>query len=356
MNKEIWRKLHHPYINDGYYLSTYGRIRYKNNEPYDPTYPSSNGYDYSLFVLKYVNNDIPHHRLFPIDELIGITFIPIPEELKGKLLTIKHINGDTRDIDLSNLEWIEDIEEWRYCTYPSVKPGMYEVSSWGRVRNKITNHIYNTSNTNVYGYHRIRLMSNEINISHEYRIHRLVAWEFCVHDDHFIENHVNHINGNKSFNHYKNLESIPVYENNIHAQLTDLVRKGERHPSSKLSNDTVIKICEMIVKYDGNIYTVYQSLQNMNIDVSYRTLLRIKNKERWGFISDNYFNKDTYRIYPKRLSEQDVINICKLNLKYPKQCKKIKREAEKIGMNVSLSRIKHIVYKISFKEISDKFF
>lgn len=59
-------------------------------------------------MLKYVNNDVPHHRLFPIDELLGITFIPIPKELEGKLLTIKHINGDTRDIDLSNLEWLEE--------------------------------------------------------------------------------------------------------------------------------------------------------------------------------------------------------------------------------------------------------
>ena len=120
---ETWKQLIHNQINDGYYLSTYGRIRYRNNEPYEPTYPSSNGYNYSLFVLKYENNDIPHHQLFPIDDLLGITFIPIPKELKNKPIKITHIDGDTRNNHISNLEWIEDIEEWRDCTYPGVKPG-----------------------------------------------------------------------------------------------------------------------------------------------------------------------------------------------------------------------------------------
>ena len=38
MANEIWKPLIHNQINDGYYLSTYGRIRYKDNEPYDPSY------------------------------------------------------------------------------------------------------------------------------------------------------------------------------------------------------------------------------------------------------------------------------------------------------------------------------
>lgn len=36
--------------------------------------------------------------LFPIDEIIGYTFIPIPEDLIDKPKIINHINGDTRDI------------------------------------------------------------------------------------------------------------------------------------------------------------------------------------------------------------------------------------------------------------------
>lgn len=352
---EIWKPLIHNQIDEGYYLSTHGRIRYKNNEPYQPTYPSSNGYNYSLFVLKHKNDDIPQQKLFPVDELLGTVFIPIPKELNNKPITIKHIDGDNRNDFIINLKWIEDVEEWKNCTYPGVKPNTYEVSSWGNVRNKNKKHVYKLSSTNRYGYHRIVLI-NYKNEYHELLVHRLVAWEFCNHGDMFIENHVNHINGIKIFNHYKNLESISTYENTKHALLTGLILQGEKSPKAKLSNTIVIKICKLLVEYKGNPRNTYNKLRSIGINIPYKSIIAIKSKESWKIISDKYFSKDEYRIYPKHLTEDEVKTICELNLKYPRQCKKIKREAEKLGINISLSRVKHIVYKNSFKEISDKYF
>lgn len=340
-----WNPLHHPDIIDGYDISPYGDIRYnKSNLTYKATYHSSNGYDYALFINK--DND---KQLFPIDEIIAMVYIPVPHELCGKRLTVKHINGDNRDISLSNLEWIEDIEIWKTCTYPGVKPDTYEVSNHGNVRNIITDK-YKTRGLNHYGYFRTIIDGKEI------LVHRLVAWEFCQHDKGFNDKHVNHIDGIKTKNTFKNLEVITNQDNTKHATLTGLTLSCENHPQAKLSNDLVDLICQLIVKYKGDVPNIISDPLLIGKNITICDIHRIKEKDGWCSISDKYFDKNEYRTYPLYLNTDDVIKICKLNLKYPRQCKKIYREARKLGINISLSAVKHIIYKNTFRDISDQYF
>ena len=193
MNQQIiWKEITHPDILPGYLISPEGYIKAKDIKDDDcikePSYHSTNGYD---FVL--LNNKETRLQLFPLDDIIAMAYIPIPVSLKGKNVKVSHINGDTRDISLENLQWVEDIEEWRVCTYPGVKPDTYEVSSWGRVRNKGSS-VTRIVGLNAHGYLRIVIDGSE------YRAHRLVAWEFCKFDLEFSSNHVNHINGKKTIN------------------------------------------------------------------------------------------------------------------------------------------------------------
>ena len=352
MNNLIWKPLKYQMIPEGYLISNTGFIRNKDCDESDyltADYHSSNGYDYILLIVKEeyrVNNSI--FMLFPIDELLASAFIYIPEELTNKRITVKHIDGNTRNIELTNLEWIEDVEEWRECTYPGIPKNKYEVSSWGRIR--LSNTILPLF-TDYRGYYR-KIISGK-----EFKIHRLVAWEFCKYSVDFMSNHINHINGCKYINTPKNLEVVTKSQNSIHAFLTCLIDFScENSPHTSVKNLIVEHICELIVAYNGNLQTIIKKLHEENIHVSTSLLYRIKNKESWNQISDKYFKKDMYRSYPKYLTPKDVKLLCKLQLKYPYQCKKIKYEAEKLGINVSLSQIKHIVYKYSFKEISDKYF
>lgn len=241
----MWKPLQHPMISDGYLISDKGHVRNKDcDEEYlSADYHSSNGYDFIMLIVKEeyrINNSL--FMLFPIDELLGITFIPIPTELKDKPITIKHINGDTRDIDLSNLEWIEDIEEWRDCTYPNVKPGMYEVSSWGRVRNKITNDLLKPD-TSKKGYRQVYL--SRINgLKHVHTgIHRLMLLSFnSVNPDDMNNLQANHINGIKSYNILKNLEFVNNSTNQIHAYSLN-INKVQR----SISTDVVILIWMLLI-------------------------------------------------------------------------------------------------------------
>ena len=192
---EQWKPLSHNQIRNGYYLSSYGRIRYEDNDPYEPTYHSSNGYDYSLFVLKNNEGDPSRHqRLFPIDDLIGITFIPISEELENKPIRINHIDNDLRNNHINNLEWVEDVEEWKDVTYPGVKPGMYEVSSLGCVRNKVTQLILSPA-INHKGYMFVGLRGSISTHPITRSIHRLVIMSFIPISD-SSNYQVNHIDGN----------------------------------------------------------------------------------------------------------------------------------------------------------------
>lgn len=137
--------------------------------------------------------------------------------------------------------------------------------------------------------------------------------------------------------------------------MTGLTCSGDASPKATITNDICETICELIIKHMGIISEVSKELIKKGIDVPLKIIQNIKEKQAWNFISDKYFKKDEYRSYPK-YSQNDVEEICKLNLKYPKQCKKIKLCAKKLGINISLSAIKHIVYKYTWKEVSDKYF
>lgn len=409
----IWKPLKYPMIPEGYLISNTGFIRNKDCDESDyltADYHSSNGYDYILLIVKEeyrVNNSI--FMLFPIDELLASSFIYIPEELTNKRITVKHIDGDTRNIELTNLEWIEDVEEWRECTYPGVKPGMYEVSSWGNVRNKKTNMFLN-----VYidhkGYSAVQLMT-VYGKSRPIVIHRIIANQFIRQIEQ--TDVINHINGIKHISIPKNIEYVTQYQNVKHARDTGLINHayGESVNTAKLNKETVIKICELLQESNGSIDYVIQHLKK-NIDR--KLIYRILIGETWKSISKyfvfNYTSRklskdevilickilievdgnidDAYNIitakninitkhllslikggrsyenitkiilcdrFRNRLTTEDVIDICESLLKHNMNIYDVLHDL-KDNPRINLSRIRHILHKESHSDISDKYF
>lgn len=96
----------------------------------------------------------------------------------------------------------------------------YQISNYGNVKNKITGKIL-IGDKNSIGYRRVILYQPK---KKRFFVHRLVALHFV---DGYKENLViNHIDGNKENNHYKNLEWVTRSENDLHA-----FRLGLRHPN-----------------------------------------------------------------------------------------------------------------------------
>lgn len=98
------------------------------------------------------------------------------------------------------------------------------------------------------GYRTIGIYNNLGKRKHV-RVHRLVANAFCENDNPEINTIVNHKDGNKQNNHYKNLEWCDISYNTKHGY-TQLGRKPTR-------------VCKPVVKIDKNtkeILKVYDSI------------------------------------------------------------------------------------------------
>lgn len=349
----MYQSLNHQDIYLGYFINPCGNIKHANmsddEKPILPDYHSTNGYDFVLLL-----NKDGKPQLFPIDDLLALTFIPIPKSLQSKRVKVNHINGNTRDNDLGNLEWVEDIEEWKTCTYPGVKPDMYEVSSWGRVRNKNTG-IYRG---NFQIYIRCRLKTTKGNPTY-YLLHRLVAFEFCKVFRDFDKSEVNHIDGIKYHNWYKNLEWVSPSENTRHANMTQLHRTmiGEECWNSKLTVSDVEKICEIIIKCQGNVSDIFKSVKSLGINVSYQDIIQIKAKRNWKHISDLYFKLEDYTVFKKkRLSVENVEKICLCLIENDGNVEKTFKDITKQNIVVTYQDISNIKHKYSWRRISDKFF
>ena len=131
MNQHLmWKPVNHPDILPGYLVSPEGYIKANGVKDEDvitsPSYQSTNGYDF----MSLINKD-GRVQLFPIDDIIAMAYIPIPISLKDKPLKILHINGNTRDISLNNLQWTEDIEEnGEYVHTPGLNPICMKYHHW----------------------------------------------------------------------------------------------------------------------------------------------------------------------------------------------------------------------------------
>lgn len=130
--------------------------------------------------------------------------------------------------------------------------GLYEVSSWGRVRSLDKN----VWNGKVFfkkkgefkafylhkGYPVTCLYKN--NVKKNVNIYRLVAIAFIPNPQNKPE--VNHIDGVKTNSHVSNLEWATSSENSYHAYHTGLatapVLKGSKHGMTNLTEDDVIEI------------------------------------------------------------------------------------------------------------------
>lgn len=149
------------------------------------------------------------------------------------------------------IEIILDDEEWVELIYPDIQPGKYMLSNYGRVYSKHRNRIL-TKSVNANGYVVTNVLDTDGNPITR-RVNRLVAL-------HFIEgqtderNQVNHKDGFKENNYYKNLEWMSSLENNRHAIENDLARKlkGAEHPNTVYPDEVIIRICELLERaYKG---------------------------------------------------------------------------------------------------------
>ena len=149
----------------------------------------------------------------------------------------------------------------------------YEVSTYGNIRNKITQKILKGRLTKS-GYLQVSLKIDETNKFSNRYIHRLVAIYWI--DNPKNKREVNHKDGNKENNNINNLEWVTSSENQKHRHSIGI---------NKTSNRRVGKFTK-----DGELVAQYNSIQeaanteNNGIRISIDNVVHGKRKTLKGFI------------------------------------------------------------------------
>ena len=144
------------------------------------------------------------------------------------------------------------IKPWVGCNYEVSESGHIR-RELGEVRNNINGGIRKVGGkilspgSNGRGYRYVSLYLKPL-FAKNYYVHRLVAMAFIGEIPEGYE--VNHKDGNKSNNHYLNLEIVTSSQNILHAYRTGLAKpiigfKGSEHPNSKMTDEQVLKIREL---------------------------------------------------------------------------------------------------------------
>lgn len=160
--------------------------------------------------------------------------------------------------------------------YPDVK-NIYLITSNGKVLNKNTLKTITPYTDKNTGYCCIKLV--RYNNTAPLLLHRLVAHNFV---GSVLGMQVNHEDGNKQNNDYRNLSIVTAKENTLHAYRNNLCKILEDRYNASLKNKEIHKICEYLEQ--GKSYEFIMQRINVSKDV----LKKINNGENYKEISKLY--------------------------------------------------------------------
>ena len=128
------------------------------------------------------------------------------------------------------------MEEWKSITDFE----NYEVSTWGNIRNIVTNKVLKSCVKS--GYYHVSLVNNKIKnkIRKSFKTHRLVALAFIPNPEN--KSDVNHKDKNKLNNHLSNLEWNTRKENNIHRCKNITIKSNKNKPLFRVDSTSKEKL------------------------------------------------------------------------------------------------------------------
>ena len=217
----------------------------------------------------------------------------------------------------------------------------YTIDEYGNVYNHKTNRFIKPT-LDAHGYYQVKLYKHD-NTTHRdndranYLIHRLVAFTYL--DTSEIETYdgkysnkftVDHIDGNKTNNYYKNLRWIPFLDNCNYAKAL-----GYNNPDANYENVSE----ELVLKVINDICDLYTNDEICNRhNVSSNFVTRIRQKKRWGHLTNNIVFPKTYA----HKSREETLTYVYYALYSKLNAVALSKILKENGINVSSSQIYNI--------------
>lgn len=188
--------------------------------------------------------------------------------------------------------YFEDQEVWSDLECRDIRKDMYEISTFGNIKNKITGQILKPRLINS-GYMVTNLrVDNPDRKACNYLNHRLVAETFIPEWRTEGTNTVNHDNSNKGYNNVTNLEWMSQKENNDHKYKNGLDNTtGEKAYNAHFTDEQVHSICKMLEQGDMTYRQILNSIglyPKSSNDLLFDYIGNIKRKKAWRHISQYY--------------------------------------------------------------------
>lgn len=236
---------------NSYKISNYGKIYSLKNNIYMKLTKNNNGY---MQIRLYNNNR--KSKIFRVHQLVAIMFVENKENKKY----VDHIDRCKDNNYYKNLRWVTHnenmsntskkrniiknnkiIENNKFKQIGIINDHDYSnylINEDGDIKNKYNKLLKQHTND---GYKHIILISKDKHFQ-TFRIHRLVAYTFLNKPDNFTDKLVvNHIDGNKLNNNYKNLEWCSSADNT-----------KKYFENKNKTNDIIKKSNKLIVQIDIN--------------------------------------------------------------------------------------------------------
>lgn len=179
-------------------------------------------------------------------------------------------------------------ETWAKLVYPNIpdRVNRFEISTYGRLKNKNTQYIYNP-NVLSSGYYSVRTTLGSRDNKIHILIHKAVAYTFLNNSNNLPE--VNHKDGCKLNNKIDNLEWCSSHWNQQHKYDIGLFDKakisGENNHASKLTWSDIEYIRNNYIR-GSHEYGSYAMARRFN--VSHPVILSVLKNETWKVNGEIY--------------------------------------------------------------------